>query len=213
MADVASVPKREGEVPGVPVTVSQFPARAVAAASGVRTVRPDELDRCVAMINRTHAGRDLFRPYTREFLEERIEMAFSGGSDAMRAPIIGYESYFVLERDGEIVACAGLWDRGRDVREHWRHRETDAERTLSVASVLDFGCAEGQEGALAELIASLIGRTHALGRDYLVAPLATLPDVASLLESHAPEAETRYLQWRADTPALTAPPFVDLVYW
>ena len=131
----------------------------------------------------------------------------------MREPVYGYDSYFVLEDRGEIVACAGVWDRGRDVRERWRHRETGNERLVSVAALLDFGCAKGHEQALAWLIEHGITRAHTLGRDYLVAPLATLPEVAALLEQHQPEPETRYLQWRADSPALTPPPYVDLVYW
>jgi hypothetical protein len=210
---IDSVPKREGEVPGIPVTVQQFPAKSTAPVEGVRTATPDDLDQCVALINRTHAGRDIFRPYTREFLQDRIETSFAGRGTAVSAPIYGYEAYYVLERANEIVACAGLWDRGRDLRERWRHRETGAERTLSVAALLDFGFAAGQEQPMASLVEHLIGRTHELGRDYLVVPLETLPEVAARLAQHNPEPETRYLQWRTDSPPLSPPTHVDLVYW
>ena len=108
---------------------------------------------------------------------------------------------------------AGLWDRGRDVWERWRHRETGEERVLAGTALLDYGFAEGHERALKALIEHLIGVTHSLGRAYLVAPLETLPEVAALLEARRPIAETRYLQWRAEQPALTPPPYLDLVYW
>jgi hypothetical protein len=55
--------------------------------------------------------------------------------------------------------------------------------------------------------------TAELGRDFLVAPLETLPEVAALLTGREPQQETRYLQWRAETPALTTPAHLDLVYW
>ncbi|HXK32692.1 MAG TPA: hypothetical protein VNM91_01600 [Dehalococcoidia bacterium] len=121
--------------------------------------------------------------------------------------------FYVLERGGEIVACAGLWDRGRDVRERWRHRETGAERAASVTALLDSGYAEGHEDALAGLIEHLVGVTHMLGRDFLVAPMESLDGVAALLAGREQVPETRYLQWRTDRVALKTPPYLDLVYW
>ena len=38
--------------------------------------------------------------------------------------VYGWSDYRVLEENGRITACAGLWDRGRDVRERWRPKET-----------------------------------------------------------------------------------------
>lgn len=83
----------------------------------------------------------------------------------------------------------------------------------SASALLDIGHAEGREEALAELIDHLVGVSGRLGRDYLAAPLETLPEIAALLAHHEVAADTRYLQWRTETPALTAPPHVDLVYW
>jgi GNAT superfamily N-acetyltransferase len=213
MPHVETVPKREDEVPGVPVPVLQFPAKPTEATRGVRPAREGDLDRCIALINRTHAGRDLFRPYPREFLRDRLAVGLAEIGKPFWSPPYGTADVHVLERDGEIVACAGLWDRGRDLRERWRHRETGEARVVSATAVLDFGCAEGREDALAALIEHLIGATHALGRDYLLAPLETVPRIAELLASHDPVPEVRYLQWRADTPAITTPVHVDLVYW
>jgi len=214
MPAVDAVPKRDDDVPGLPVTVQQYPARPASVPRGIRPARADDLEACAALINRTHAGRDLFRPYTAERLGDRLDPGWvlDRGPHPWRQPY-ALDDVLVIEQRGRVVACAGLWDRGRDVRERWRHRESGAERVVSATNLLDFGCARGAEEALAELIAALIGRTHDLGRTHLVAPLEGLPAVASLLESAAPQAETRYLQWRTESPAIKTPIYLDLVYW
>lgn len=66
---------------------------------------------------------------------------------------------------------------------------------------------------MAALVEHFISLTHALGRDFLLAPLETMPEVADLLLAREPSEDTRYLQWRADTPALTTPAHLDLAYW
>jgi hypothetical protein len=208
-----SVPKRDDDVPGVPVTVLQYPARASSGGERIRNATPDDLPACAALINRTHAGLDLFRPYTPEFLTDRLDPGWTPPGPRVASRPYTYDDFYVVERSGAVVACAGAWDRGRDIREHWRHRESGAERTVSVMSMLDIGFAEGQDDALAALVEHFAGLAHERGRDYVVAPLETLPDVASLLTSHEPVPETRYLQWRADTPTLKTPAHLDLVYW
>jgi len=213
MPTVDSVPKRDDDVPGIPVSVSQFTASAAARdASGVRKATIADLDKCVKMINGTHAMRDLFRPYTSEFLFERLETWSAQRGVSPRAAYT-WSDFYVLERGGEVVACAGLWDRGRDTSERWQHRETGAERVTSAACLLDIGHAVQQEDALAELIEHLIGVTHDLGRDSLVAPLEALPRIAALLSSRESVPETRYMQWRTDHPPLATPAHLDLVYW
>jgi hypothetical protein len=212
MPDVASVTKRDDDVPGTPVTVLQLPPPARAgSASGIRPARPADYQRCAELINRTHAGRDLFRPYSADSLTERLE--FDTPPFYPHRPTYSGEDFRVLERGGTIVACAGLWDRGRDVRERWRHRESQQERVVSSAALLDIGFAAGAEDAMASLIEHLAGETGVLGRDFLTAPLAYLPEVAALLSKLEPTEETRYLQWRADSPALTTPAHLDLAYW
>ncbi len=214
MPKVESVPVRDDEVPGIPVTVLQYPAQpATGAGEAIRPARPEDIERCVVLINRTHAGRDLFRPYTHEFLTERLAVGFPDTGPHGWKPAYCPDDFYVVERSGAIVACAGLWDRGRDLRERWRHRETGEERVIAVSALLDIGFAEGHEDALAELIEHFIGMTDALGRDYLLAPLETLPNVEALLARNKPVPETRYLQWRGETPSITAPTHLDLVYW
>lgn len=213
MRKVETVPLRDDNVPGLPVTVLEYPAKPEASSQGVRLARVSDLERCVALVNRTHAGRDLFRPYTVPSLTDRLDAGLAEGLEGRWRRAYSLDNFYVLERDGNIEACAGLWDRGRDVWERWRHRTAGDERLIAVTALLDYGFEAGSPGALAALIEHLIGVTHDLGRDYLVAPLESLPEVAELLGSRAPVAETRYLQWRAERPALTPPPYVDLVYW
>ena len=216
MAKVDSVAQRDDNVPGSPVTVLQYPATSNGPVHGVRPGRAEDLKRCAMLINATHAGRDLFRPYTTDALMERLDAGLTGSMHSFRSywrhPYT-LDDFHVMEEAGKIVACAGLWDRGRDAQERWRHRETGDERVVSVTAMLDYGFAPGRDDAMASLIEHLIGATHHLGRDYLVAPLESLPDVATRLASHAPEPETRYMQWRTDAPALTEPAYLDLVYW
>jgi hypothetical protein len=213
MPKVDTVPERQDDVPGLPVTVLQYPATSSHTTPGVRPARVDDLARCVDLINRTHADRDLFRPYTLPSLQDRLD---AGLAEGLRSPMkrpYSLDDFYVLERAGTIIACAGLWDRGRDVWERRRHRATGEEHVIAVTSLLDYGFDDGAPDALAALIEHLIGVTHDLGRDYVVAPLEALPDVATLLASRDPVPETRYLQWRAERPRLTAPAHLDLVYW
>lgn len=211
-----NIPKKEGEVPGVRVTVLQYPARAFDGnATTIRKAREDDLDRCVELINRTHEGLDLFRPYSHEYLRNRLDDGYWG--DGMRwfdtwEHVYGWDEYYAMEQEGRVVACAGLWDRGRDARDRYRRKETGEERVVSVTSLLDFGFAEAHEASMAELIAFLIGETERLGRDFLVAPLEQLPQVAVHLEQYEPVPETRALRWELDDPPITRP-HIDLSYW
>lgn len=118
MPHVGSVPTRDDNVPGTPVTVLEFPAKASGTtAAGIRPARSADYGRCALLINRTHDGQDLFRPYTRDWLTDRLEFDVPPGQPGQ--PTYSLEDFWVRERGGAIVACAGLWDRGRDLREIW----------------------------------------------------------------------------------------------
>ena len=82
----------------------------------VRLIRPDDVDRCVELINTTHAGLDLFRPYSPSWFEERLYDLLWGPRPPFVANVYGWDDMAVLVDGGRIVACAGLWDKGRDVR-------------------------------------------------------------------------------------------------
>jgi hypothetical protein len=216
-----NVPKREGSVPGIPVSVAQFPVQKLSEHdAAIRPARREDIPACVELINRTHLGTDLFRPYTIDSLENTLDEGFWGGAPTPTGnpsidwwtSIYAWRDYFVLEEGGRILACAGLWDRGRDVRERWRRVGGIEERTISSACVLDFGFAGGAEAAMAQLLRSFIGRAHALGRDNLLVPLDHLPKLAAEMESLKPELDTRALRWSIKDPAITRP-YTDLRYW
>ena len=216
-----NVPTREGSVPGIPASVAQFPARAIPDSdSSIRAIGADDLPACVELINHTHAGTDLFRPYSVDFLEQTLSEGFWGGSPEKTGnpeldwwnSVYGWRDYFVLEEQGRIVACAGLWDRGRDVRERWRRIGGKEERTIASACVLDFGFAEGAEDAMARLFRYFIGRVHELGRDYLTVSLDNLPKLAESMAEFEPELDTRALRWTLKDPAINRP-YTDLRYW
>ncbi|MCH8849263.1 MAG: hypothetical protein IIC89_00380, partial [Chloroflexi bacterium] len=142
------IPEREGDIPGISVTVLQYPARSFDGdGSGIRRVEPADVSRCVGLINRTHRGLDLFRPYSVDFLERRLNDGFWGEPmpEEWWPRVYGWQDYHVVEEQGRVVACAGLWDRGRDMRDRWRRKSGGEEKVLSTADVLDFGFARGNE--------------------------------------------------------------------
>lgn len=213
---------REGVMAGTPVTVLVYPSRPFEGdARSIRKAKRSEIRRCVALINRTHRGLGLFRPYTPEYLRGRLDEGMPGPKPPAwlaAHSVYGWQDYYVLEEAGQIVACAGLWDRGRDMREVWRHKTTGEEHTRTSTDVLDFGYAAGSEDAMARLIAYLIGETARLERDHLQIPLEQLPSVAARLEEYDPVSDTRGLQWYAgdgqgpvDLPLTRI--YIDLSYW
>jgi len=207
------VPKKEGEVPGNRVTVLQFAPRPFTGKKrGIRNVHEDNIPRCVDLINRTHRGLDFFRPYSAGFLERRLDDGYWGQKSPNWPKVYDWDDYYVVEEESRVVACAGLWDRGRDARDRWRHKETGAEKVIAVTSVLDFGFARGHEEAMARLIAFLIGETDKLDRDFLTIPLQHLPKVVQHLERYDPVAETRALRWGLREPQVTRA-HIDLAYW
>lgn len=219
---LSDAPPREDDVPGIAVTVQHYPsAPAAGDTTGIRRVRPGDVPACVDLINRTHHGQDLFRPYTVDFFEHRMNDGGWGPKPDWWVRVYGWDDHWVVEDAGRVVACAGLWDRGRHLRERWRHRETGEERVLEPAALLDLGYADGRADAMARLIEHLVGQTHDLGRTHLMAPLQQLPEVAARLDHLQPAAETWSMQWEYFPPddsglperlPITRP-YTDLVYW
>jgi hypothetical protein len=77
---------------------------------------------------------------------------------------------------------------------------------------MDWGYEAGGETAMLELVDRLVGRTHALGRTFLLVPADPLPELAKRLEAFGPVPETRYLRWPLKDPAVERP-YTDLAYW
>ena len=185
----------------------------------VRNVTPNDVARCVELINITHQGLDLFRPYNVGLFEQRLDDLFWGPKPPFVPVVYGWPDMFVLEEDGEIVACAGLWDRGRDVRDRWRHRTTGEEHTVASTYLMDVGFLSGRPDAMTDLITDHLARTRELHRSTLVVALEFLPEVLEQLAWAEPQPEQRVLEtigYADSTYRVTASitrPYTDLAYW
>jgi hypothetical protein len=190
------------------------PRHRAAAATGVRKGRPEDFAACAALINRTHGAFDLFSPYTEESLAFRLDQGIPGELPPWYPYIYGLADFYVLEQRGRIVACAGLWDRGRDMREVWR--KGDETQTIEVTNLLDFGYAEGAEDAMARLIEHLLSLTAALARTSLVVPFDRFPALLAMCSGFEPRGERRTFEWtpfNQTLPRSIPEPYTDLRFW
>jgi hypothetical protein len=216
-------PREEaGALPGMPVSVHHFVARPFDDdAAGIRRVKQSDVRSCVSLINGTQHGLDLFRPYSEDSLRMRLDDPCWGPKPDSWMQVYGWKDYFVLEDDGRIIACAGLWDRGRHMREVWRHKETGERHVIERTALIDFGFTEGREDAMERLLAFLMGRTHDLGRRELMAPIEQLPELVERMAPYEPGIETRAMRVDAPRPedegkgvdVSATRPYTDLAYW
>ena len=204
-------------------SIQHFPASTAGGeAQGTRSAmsrsaRRQDLPVCIELINRTHADLDLFRPYTLDYMEQRLDDPNWGPKPSFYPEIYGWPEYQVIEVDGAIVACGGMWDRGRDIREVW---ERDGNRFVhDPTALMDFGFAAGHESAMAELIRDMIAQANELGRAGVLAPLEFLPNLQSELDDLESNVDARELHVMAFTePDLKIElsverPYTDLAYW
>lgn len=206
----------DAERPQKVVGVAYLAARATDAPTlGLRLVEERDLARCAELINRTHEGLDLFRPLGPESLRNVLDGGVWGQRPPWVRQVYGWADFHVVEDAGRIVACAGLWDRGRDMREIWRSASGE-ERRVEVAAALDLGCEEGREDALAGLLRAYAARAAALGRQSLIADLDHLPEVTGQLGDLDPRVESRTLEWspfQGSVPKALGECHLDLRYW
>lgn len=185
----------------------------------VRAATEADLDRCLPLINRTHSGLDLFRPYSADYLDQRMSDPAWGQKPVFYPSVYGLADYRVLEIEGEIVACAGLWDRGRDVREVWVNEDQNQRFTVNPTAAMDIGFAEGHDEAMAELLTHLLAESAELERSGLLAALQWMPEVSGALADLEPTTETRELHVQPfSMPDLSIDltvtrPYIDLAYW
>lgn len=185
----------------------------------LRPVTRDDLERCVELINRTHHGLDLFRPYTVEYLRDRLDDGLWGPRPWFRSPVYGWDDYAVIEHDGQIVACGGLWDRGANIRERWVSADGTTTFMVDPTALMDFGYEAGHEAAMAELTGSFLARSAGQGRSGLLAPFEFLPELLEHCAHWSPVADTRTLEVMPFvSPELTVDlpitrPYTDLAYW
>jgi hypothetical protein len=203
------------------VGVHHFRARKFGgSAEGIRKGTRAEAKQCVALINRTHKGQDLFRPYDAAFLADRLGDCGWGPKPDFIELLYSWDDYYVLEEGGKIVACAGLWDRGKHVREVWRNKSNGDVTVIEPTALLDFGYARGREDAMAVLLGYLIGATHDLGRHELLAPIEQLTGLVELMSPYEPAIESRtlaYDNWEheggVEVRVKIERPYTDLAYW
>jgi GNAT superfamily N-acetyltransferase len=199
----------------IPVTVTEIPVGEFHGSErGIRKTRPEDLNACVRLINATHEGQDLFRPYSTEFLEDILDEGFWGEAPrwSPHESIYGWSDHYVLEIGGRILACAGLWDRGRNQRTRWRRAGHTRSVTVSDTSVLDYGYASGEEHAMEALLLHLMSITGKLGRDQLVVSMDQLPALAEVIAPYQGQEETRLLRYSHPSLKLNRP-YTDLRFW
>jgi len=219
------VEQRGSRVDDLTATVHMFEPQPVPPAPPdglvIRPVEPADVPRCVELINATHAGLDLFRPYTVDDLERHLNDPSWGPKPPFWAKVFGWDEYAVVEDGGtgEIVACGGLWDKGRDIREVWTHPESGERRVLEPTALLDWGHAPGREDAMAALVRDFTVRTAELGRTSLLVPLDHAPALLAQLKDLPHTTETRALKCMGFySPEITCEanitrPYTDLAYW
>jgi hypothetical protein len=184
-----------------------------------RRATVEDLDACCDLINRTHAGLDLFRPYSSEFLEGRLDDPNWGPKPSFLSQVYGWDDFWVIEHDGKIVACGGLWDRGRDLRERWVHRESGEEHVVETTALMDFGFADGHELAMVELVEQFLHTTGDLARSAMLVSFERTAALAAACAHLDSRPETRELQTMPFvTPELALEvnvtmPYTDLAYW
>lgn len=209
------------EAEGLTATVHHLSAAAGDARPDprVRPATPADLPACVELINRTHQGLDLFRPWSVERLQNRLDQERWGPRPWFALHLYGWDDFRVLEAGGAIVACAGLWDRGANLRERWRSTVDGTTFTADPAALMDFGYADGHPDALAALIGHHLHAAATLGRSGLLAPLEHHPDVLERCQAHHPVPDTRTLEvmpFRSPDLTVDLPitrPYTDLAYW
>ena len=155
-----SAVRRGGALPWpVKVHLVDLHAETVPRAD-VHAVRlgPARVREVVALLNRTHAGKELFAPYTEERLQARLT----------RTPDYDWHNWWGIEGSaGGLVSVAGLLDLGRWWRMTRRVTASGQETTSSDAAVIDFGYAEGGQRQIVDLLHHVSGIAASWGRDCL----------------------------------------------
>jgi hypothetical protein len=140
--------------------------------SHVAAVGLDDLRCIVELVNRTHHGREMFMPYSVEFLARRLSLS----------PTYGWRRWRGYWLRGELVAAAGFWDFGCCLRLIERDKRTGEEHVSSPAFVLDYGYAEGHEEAMLAVFMKMMELAAEQGRDELTISLPVESRLFALME-------------------------------
>jgi ribosomal protein S18 acetylase RimI-like enzyme len=146
---------------------------APAAEVKAEPVGDDDLADVIVLLNRTHAGLELFPGYTQESLTARLR----------RSLRYGWSQWRGLRRNGRLVAVAGVLDQGESVAAITRNRRTGEQQMSRGMTVLDHGYSD--VGAMRDLLVALRGEAAACERDALE---ISVPDSSPLFEDVQREA-------------------------
>jgi RimJ/RimL family protein N-acetyltransferase len=167
--------------------------------------RPEQIEEICALMNRTHAGHDLFLPYTEATFTARLS----------RSPTYGWPQIFVRERGGRPVATAGLWDLGATL-EVRRKPEGGEESVVRPVVLLDHGFAEGAEAEMARLLGDLGELAAGWGRQEMWMSLYLDSPLYRAMRAR-PHRVDSFLGLNitpdAPLPGRAATPYLDLIYW
>ncbi len=157
----------------------------------------------VRLVNRTHEGRELFRPYTDVDLGRRLSMS----SD------YGWGDYYGRFAGDRLVALAGVWGRNRAMTVMARGGDGREEREVS-SFIADYGYEDGAEDEMVVLLADICAAEASKGMtglDMNIDPRSPLRDAIGALPHHAWEM----LLWtpRLDLPANPGSIYLDPAFF
>jgi len=205
---------------GLTATVTHVTPTRCETDPRIRLATVDDLKRCVELINHLTDGHDLVRPIDASHLRSHLDDPAWGMKPPFWAEVYSWGDFYVLEDDGQIVACAGLWDRGRHMRDVWVHQTTEETFTVDNTAVIDAGFAPGHADALGGLLCDFASRSVDVERTSMLVSLEFHPEVMNCLAHLDSTEESRALfsmpmmipGLSFDPPTITKP-FTDLAYW
>jgi len=161
------------------------------ASNRVDRVGPEDLSQVVGLINRTHAGREMYLPYSADRLQGRLSLS----------PTYSWQQWRGYRSEEGLLAAAGVWDFGRSLRMTEREKSSGKERVASPAFVLDYGYAVNAEEAMVEVFMALMEIAAERERNQLSLTLPTESRLYSLMEE-LPHSTTLF---RILTPGIPTP--------
>ena len=211
-------PANESGIPGFPAVVHYLAGEPPPTCDPhIRPAERGDLEQCARLISSRYGEAPMFFPTSADRLAARLERGGFTDERQTWPHVYGWGDLYVYERDSRIVACAGFWDSGKNLREVWVHKRSGRRTVIENAALLDVGCEDGAEEALLGLIDHAMRLMNESGRNRLAIWLAREAQLlCALAERYTVTSETRALQCSLEDgapPAALDRPFVDLAYW
>jgi GNAT superfamily N-acetyltransferase len=142
----------------------------------------EEFDDAMRLVNLTHQEYQMFSPYSREGLHERLS----------RNPSYTFADWLGLRSAGRLVAVAGVYDRGAHLAVEVSRRDGSSYTRKRPLAVIDYGFASGYETAMVDLLDVIRGLRRTRERGYVQ---ISVPEESPLFAS-VMSCSARY--WRFD---------------